>query len=167
MPPTRCHLTVSARRYTFGMSDHWRVIEASWEHINIYDGADVFRNTYDSAPKISGLMFAAHFCQSEVCNGGFHQFFWNSTGVLAPEAIEGFRRIGQHEVAEVVETAMGLLGASYLRDRAERQERLSRVPKTALDSLDEKFFSLIGCEAGGFQKAADHFVNQFGHEQKK
>jgi hypothetical protein len=23
-----------------------------------------------------GLLYAAHFCQSEVCNGGFTQFFW-------------------------------------------------------------------------------------------
>jgi Domain of unknown function (DUF4375) len=27
-------------------------------------------------------------CQSEVCNGGFDQFFYNGTGVLAPEAAE-------------------------------------------------------------------------------
>ncbi|WP_369973953.1 DUF4375 domain-containing protein [Polaromonas sp. SP1] len=30
-------------------------------------------------------LFAVHWCQSEICNGGFMQFFANSTGVLAPE----------------------------------------------------------------------------------
>ena len=107
-------------------------------------------------------MFAAHFCQSEVCNGGFDQFFWNSTGVLAPEAVEGFRQIGQSQVAALVESAMELLGSPYPRDRDERQERLSHVPKPSLDSLDQKFFSLIESEAGGFEKAADRLLETFG-----
>jgi hypothetical protein len=63
---------------------YWDVVEPYWNQIDIQD-PDIFQHTFQSAPKISGLMFAAHFCQSEVCNGGFHQFFWNSTGVLAPE----------------------------------------------------------------------------------
>jgi hypothetical protein len=92
------------------MSGYWKVVEPFWYLINIYYGPEVFRSKYDSAPKISGLIFAAHFCQSEVCNGGFGQFFSNSTGVLAPEAVEGFRQIGQPQVAAVVESAMELLG---------------------------------------------------------
>jgi len=27
------------------------------------------------------LLYAAHFCLSEVHNGGFLQLFWNSTGI--------------------------------------------------------------------------------------
>ena len=114
------------------MSGYWKVVEPFWDLINIYDGPEVFRSTYDSAPKISGLMFAAHFCQSEVCNGGFGQFFSNSTGVLAPEAVEGFRQIGQPQVAAVVESAMELLGPAYPRDRDEREERVPHLPKGAL-----------------------------------
>lgn len=142
------------------MSGYWKVVEPFWDLINIYDGPEVFRSTYDSAPKISGLMFAAHFCQSEVCNGGFGQFFSNSTGVLAPEAVEGFRQIGQPQVAAVVESAIELLGPAYPRDRDEREERVPHLPKGALDVLDEKFFSLIESEAGGFEKAADLFVER-------
>jgi hypothetical protein len=149
------------------MSGYWKVVEPFWDLINIYDGPEEFRSTYDSAPKISGLMFAAHFCQSEVCNGGFGQFFSNSTGVLAPEAVEGFRRIGQPQVAAVVESAMELLGAAYPRDRDAREERLPRLPKGALDVLDEKFFSLIESEAGGFEKAANLFVERLETERSK
>ena len=142
------------------MSGYWKVVEPFWDLINIDDGPEVFRSTYDSAPKISGLIFAAHFCQSEACNGGFGQFFSNSTGVLAPEAVKGFRQIGQPQVAAVVESAMELLGPAYPRDRDEREERLPHLPKGALDVLDEKFFSLIESEAGGFEKAADLFVER-------
>lgn len=149
------------------MSGYWKVVEPFWDLINIYDGPEVFQSTYDSAPRISGLIFAAHFCQSEVCNGGFGQFFSNSTGVLAPEAVEGFRQIGQPRVAAVVESAMELLGPAYPRDRDDREERLPHLPKGALDVLNEKFFSLIESEAGGFEKAADLFVERFETERPK
>jgi Domain of unknown function (DUF4375) len=140
------------------MGDYWTTIEPFWDAINIYEGPEIFRETFDSAPRVSGLMFAAHFCQSEICNGGFNQFFWNSTGVLAPEAVEGFREIGQLKIAALVESAMDLVGCPYPRDREERQRRLSQLAEGALDALDQTFFSLIQSEAGGFQDAADRYV---------
>ncbi len=110
-------------------------------------------------------MFAAHSCQSEICNGGFDQFFWNSTGVLAPEAAEGFREIGQPQIAALIESAMDLVGSPYPRDREERQGRLSQLPGGALDALDQKFFALIESEAGGFQDAADRYVERMGQNK--
>lgn len=62
---------------------------------------------------------------------------------------------------------MELLGPAYPRGGDEREERLSHLRKGALDALDEEFFSLIESEAGGFEKAADLFVEQFETEQPK
>jgi len=39
-------------------------------------------------------LYCGHRCQSEVTNGGLYQFFSNTTGLLAPEALFGFREIG-------------------------------------------------------------------------
>lgn len=114
--------------------------------------------SYSKAPPPAGLLYASHFCQSEVCNGGFSQFFSNSTGVLAPEAVQGFRAIGQESVAKVVESAMLPLGSPYIRDREERQAVLETLPPKAFDDLDERFFALIETEAGGFQSAADRYA---------
>jgi hypothetical protein len=147
------------------MGDYWSTVEPFWDAININDGPEVFRETFDSAPRVSGLMFAGHLCQSEICNGGLHQFFWNSTGVLAPEAVEGFREIGQSQIAALVESAMDLVGSPYPRGREERQGRLSQIPKGTLDALDEKFFALIESEAGGFEKAADRYVERMGQSK--
>jgi hypothetical protein len=105
-------------------------------------------------------MFAAHFCQSVVCSGGFEQFFWDPTGVLAPEAVEGFREIGLPQAAALIEAAMDLLGPPYPRDRGERKSRLSQVPEGALDALDEIFFVLIKSEEGGFIAAANRYVER-------
>ncbi len=137
---------------------YWDIVEPVWDAINIYDGSEVFAQTFGSAPRTSGLMFAAHFCQSEICNGGFHQFFWNSTGILAPEAIEGFREIGQVQVAALVEKGMSLFGSVYPRDREQRQAQLSAISRNSLDELDETFYSLVDSEAGGFAAAADRYT---------
>jgi hypothetical protein len=104
------------------------------------------------------LLFAAHFCQSEVCNGGFQQFFGNTTGVLAPEALEGFQEIGQSQIAALIEKAMSLIGTPYPRDREERQTRLTQISRSSLDALDDMFYSLIESEAGGFEAAADRYA---------
>lgn len=125
---------------------------------DIYDSPEVFAQTFATAPRASGLVFAAHFCMSEICNGGFHQFFWNSTGVLAPEAVDGFREIGQNQVAALIEKAMSLLGSVYPRDRGERQAQLAEVSRSSLDALDETYYSLIDAEADGFTAAADRYA---------
>src|SRR5215468_5622343 len=88
-----------ASGYTPWEMGYWSIVEPVWNAINIGDGPEIFAQTFASVPRVSGLIFAAHFCQSEICNGGFRQFFWNSTGVLAPEAVVGFRDIGQAQVA--------------------------------------------------------------------
>src|SRR5579859_3566898 len=106
---------------------YWSIVGPVWDAIDIYSGPDVFTQTFGSVPRASGLLFAAHFCQSEICNGGFHQFFGNSTGVLATEAVEGFRKIGQYQVATLIEKAMSLVGSEYPRDRKERQTRLEQI----------------------------------------
>lgn len=104
------------------------------------------------------MLFAAHFCQSEICNGGFHQFFGNSTGVLAPEAVEGFREIGQAQVAALIEKGMSLFGGTYPRDRNDRQARLAEVSRNSLNALDQTFYSLIDSEGGDFTVAADRYA---------
>lgn len=137
------------------------VLERWWESINIYDGPEVFLKTFSLVPQKAGLLFAAHFAQSEICNGGFHQFFSNSTGVLAPEAIQGFAAVGMPDTARIVQSTcevMGGLGALYPRDRSERQRRLNKLGHKYFYDRDEEFFALIGKESGGFEDAAQRYA---------
>jgi uncharacterized protein DUF4375 len=144
------------------MGDYWSVVQPVLKRININQTPDVFRRTFDSVPKVSGTMYAAHFCQSEVCNGGLNRLFYNGTGVLTPEAAEAFRAIGQTRIAALIESAIKLFGDEYPRDWEERRSRLSEVSEDALNSLDEQFFALIESEAGGFQSAAGSYVKALG-----
>jgi hypothetical protein len=152
---------------------YWSVLDPVWDAINI-DTPDVFAQTFGVIPRSVGLLYAAHFCQSEVCNGGFTQFFWNSTGVLAPEAVEGFVAIGQAKVANVVQRAINMLGVPFQRDRAARWRALDALPgeparevQPGLPSyrnialfgpLEDEFYSLLASESGGFENAADAYA---------
>lgn len=138
----------------------WSVIEPVCDVIDIYNGPTAFIESIKEIPVDAALLYACHFCQSEVCNGGLHQFFSNSTGVLAPEALQGFRAIGQCQVADVLEQAMKEFGSLYLRERNDRQKVLQSVSKDHFDELNRRFFNLIHKEAGGFDVAADNYASK-------
>ena len=117
-------------------TSYWEVVEPFWEVVDIYGSPDRFIGTYSEVPRKVGHLFAAHWCQSEVCNGGFHQFFCNSTGVLAPEALEGFRAIGMLKWAALLEKAMSTFGPGYPRDR---EVRRSLLPPAATGQRREQW----------------------------
>lgn len=140
------------------MRGYWDLVEPYWETINIYDGPSVFNATFAEAPLAAGLLCAAHWCDSEVCNGGFRQFFENSTGVLAPEALRGFEAIGQEKIAGLVRQAIELLGPWYPRDRTERTQKLVPSVLARLSELDDEYYALRAVDAGGFEAAADKYA---------
>ena len=128
--------------------DYWTLIEPVWLSLNrSWDkGPQAFVRRFRSVRRELGHLYAAHWCQSEVCNGGFHQFFSNTTGILAPEAQQGFRAIGASEWAEILGEAMKHFGTPYPRDRYDREEYLSLRQQRARDEwdpfyqLDQRFF---------------------------
>jgi Domain of unknown function (DUF4375) len=145
-------------------SGYWRLLEPYWEVIDIYDGPERFLETYASVPAIPRTLFAAHFCESEASNGGLHQFFSNPTGVLAPEAVEAFRRIGFEDAAAILERAMKFFGTPYPREQVVRVERLnSRQGSTRQEwdpfyGLDEEFYHALGPEHAPFFDALDRLA---------
>lgn len=146
---------------------YWRLLEPHCD-VNIYDGPDVFLQEFAGIPEAAQNLLAAHWCQSEVCNGGFEQFFENSTGVLAPEAAAAFDTIGMPELGALVRRAAAFFGSDYIRDRSRRIEILDRHKEThpvapdPFDGMDEEFFRLVGEEAGGWETAADRYAEAHG-----
>ncbi|MDH3228918.1 MAG: DMP19 family protein [Alphaproteobacteria bacterium] len=150
--------------------DYWDHIEPFWESVSIYDGPEEFLLRFTEMPEHAAHLFALHWCASEVCNGGFHQFFFNSTGVLAPEAVAGFRAIGMPQTAAVVAAAMASFGEPYPRDREERQDALDALDREDADDddwdspfgdIDNRFYDFLGSENGGMERAAESFAARF------
>jgi hypothetical protein len=166
------------------MQSYWEVIEPLFNSIDTGNGPDAFATAIASIPRSSVLLFSAHMALAEVHNGGFLQLFWNNTGVLVSEAVEGFAIIGMPNTADIVREAAQLLGDPYPRDRDERWDsllaasghsakELKRIFKNAenlylasqeatltlsLDALDQRFWETAKTENGGFQDAATNYA---------
>lgn len=131
---------------------YWELIEKAFDEVDIYSGPATFMNSFQPLPAAVQHLLAAHWCHSEISNGGFDQLFYNSTGVLAPEAEAGFRAIGLPDVADLVGTAIARFGPDYPRDRDTRLAALDRLPHDGSNAyssrgrcfadLDDRFFEL-------------------------
>ena len=113
-------------------------------------------------PRELQLLWAASYCYCDTFNGGFHQFFTNYTGVLAPEAVEGFRMIGLADCAEIVAEAMEYFGHPYPRSPEECTRLIPPWPEDQddgpFDDLDNAFCERMGDR---FDDAADKFAERY------
>lgn len=145
---------------------YWRFVEPIWDSVSIYDGTEVFLKEFSNATKKQQVLFAAHWAQSEIMNGGLGQFFGNSTGVLAPEAVEAFMALGMPNCASILVEAMKFFGQSYPRERAVREEACEKFFEEfgddgiPIQEYEDAMASAIEEENGGFWCAADNYANQ-------
>lgn len=144
----------------------WRVIEPYCEALSIYDGPLVFLDGFERLPEPARHLLAVWWCDAEVCNGGFYQFFTNSTGVLAPEAAEGFRAVGLAECAELVESAIAKFYEPYPRDRAARRAALEvlkrpgekRAEWDPFGEMDGRYFAAR--DRLGYHRSIDEYARR-------
>jgi hypothetical protein len=140
----------------------WIPLNQSWDA-----GPDEFLRQFRLLPPEISSLYAAHWCQSEICNGGHCQFFSNTTGLLAPEARNAFEAIGARDWAAILGDAISQFGAPYPRLQDQRQEsldRLLRQDRQLFNELDDRFFEWISY----WEKTADAYAEQFiGSRPKK
>ena len=90
------------------------------------------------------ILVAIWGLEADVNNGGFEQFYFNSSGDLAAHAASALRTIGAVRMASIVEAASGRFGpAGPSGDRAVRQGQLRRLVGASDDlfeDLDRKFY---------------------------
>jgi Domain of unknown function (DUF4375) len=165
-------------------NSYWSMIEPLFSAIDTGNGAERFASTSAQEPRSAVLLFAAHMTLAEVHNGGLLQLFWNETGVLVPEAIEGFKVIEMGRTAAILTRAALLLGSAYPRDRNDRWDALlvasslesqelevifareknlylafaEATESLALETLGDEFWESAKTDNGGFQHAATRYA---------
>jgi len=65
---------------------------------------------YDMLSKAERAARCVWELEAEVNNGGFTQFFQNSSGEHAPDTPDTLRRIGAYAAADIVDAALVLVG---------------------------------------------------------
>ena len=83
--------------------------------------------------------------EREINNGGFNQFYFNSTGDFAHETIKSLKSIGAIKTAEIVEKANDQFPDKKVpKDRTTRQGIIAQIEDKAnviWEELDQKFFA--------------------------
>jgi hypothetical protein len=81
--------------------------------------------------------------EREINNGGFNQFFFNSSGDFTHETIGSLRLIGADKTADILQQAVNEFPNSNVpKDRTERQEVLEQIEDKAnvvFEQLEQKF----------------------------
>jgi len=143
----------SSKRPTLSIeSDPWDYADGIVANTDLYDDCSL-KPGFTQLSARDRTVVAIHLCQAEWNNGGLHQFFFNSAGILGPEALQAHEAIGMPIVCKLLKEGMGMLGNDYPRDWDQRRKMLEAVDEDALDQLDQKFFKVNREENGGIDVA--------------
>jgi hypothetical protein len=84
--------------------------------------------------------------ESEVNNGGFHQYFYNRSGALAPHVVDALKTIDAPATADIVQRALNAMMnmiTSWSGDahRQSGMNQLSSETRQILEELDQKYYA--------------------------
>ncbi|UPH72035.1 DMP19 family protein [Abyssibius alkaniclasticus] len=95
-----------------------------YDQLDPYHGPAAWEASKAGVPQAALDLYALHWAFTEVTAGGFSQFFNSPTGLLAPEARDGFAAIGMEEVAATLQSAMDRLATPFPLELEARQQRI-------------------------------------------
>ncbi len=142
-----------------------------WLRINDIDPLncwtdDGYHPSRSDCPRDIQLLEATSYGKADIDNGGFHQFFSNGTGVVAPEMIEWFERAGLTETASIVKEATAVFGKVFPRSQKLRRKFLASFHgETRADwdpflKLDARFYASLPYNKEVFDAAADRWLRE-------
>ncbi len=120
--------------------DPFKIIDPVWWTATIYDGEQKYVESLTSFSREQCLLHAVYWYRAEVNNGGHDQFYFNSTGIVWKNALEGFKELGVGEVVSIIEESASRLGGNPSLDRAKRQQQLDEYAPD-FEDLDDRFFT--------------------------
>lgn len=139
---------------------YWPRIKQAFDDVSVHDAPEDWLAGLARHPRDTGRLLAVHWLVAEVDNGGLLQFFDNSTGVVAPEAVEGLAAIGMPDSAAEVSAAMARLPHPYPREQSQRLALRAAYTRGVLEAVDKRLYALFDSENGGITAAMDRFAER-------
>ena len=118
--------------------DMWTINEPAYWTINIYGSYDNYLESAKGFTVEQRYLNAICWYFAEVNNGGHHQFFYNSTGIVWEDALAGLRLFKMDILADNLQSVIDYFGGSVPFDRAERWTILKDWDDEVFDFLDGK-----------------------------
>ena len=111
------------------------LIQPAWETVNIYESYEEYEESLKPYTTEQRYLLAMNWLGAEVANGGFQQFFSNSTGIVWEDSYKGYQAIGSEKLAYLIEELIKIYGRDIPFDREERgnildsfsQEKLAEI----------------------------------------
>ena len=121
----------------------WDVIDFMWDHVSFYEDEANYQRTIQPASKGQLAIYACTWYMHEVNNGGHDQFFYNSTGMVWKDALEGFTLLGAKKHNAILSKALAVFPNSEPSfDRKNRISQLSSADTSLYDNLDDQFYEI-------------------------
>lgn len=103
-----------------------------------------YGDTLDRLTEPQKIFYFNQNLEREINNGGFNQYFYNSSGDFAHDTIISLRTIGADKTADILQKAIDQFPNSTVsKDRAKRQEVLEQIEGAAnevWEQLDQTFY---------------------------
>lgn len=121
--------------------DVYNIIEPLMWDVDIYSGETSYNQSLKNYSDEQKYVFAIWEYSLEVNNGGHTQFYYNSTGIVWEDAINGFQKIGLTEYYDIIKESISRFGKNPSKDRQKRQSQLDELT-SPFNDLDDRFFQL-------------------------
>lgn len=87
------------------------------------------------------IFYITQILEMEVNNGGFSQFFFNSSGDFANEIVDAYSEIGAVHMVEICKKAVAIFGETVPADRDERDDIMDNDEfEEILNACDDAFY---------------------------
>jgi hypothetical protein len=115
---------MSSEEYLFGLVDKIQAKEGS--------------SGFEALAPAEQVFFCVWTVEAEINNGGFHQFYSNSSGDIAGRAPNAFLAIGAIHTASILEEANAIFGPEGPpTDRETRNRIIDKFDDSLLERLEE------------------------------
>lgn len=124
-----------------GVLEPWEIVEPMYDAVDT-ENTETYERTVSAFTLPQRLVFAVETYISEVNNGGHDQFFYNSSGVVLKDALEGLRAMGLDEIAALLERVVAKVDFEIPGDVTARREAFEDTDDELFETEDDEFYEI-------------------------
>ena len=121
--------------HIWNLTDTNDFVVAMTEHL---DNKTQYGEDMSALSEAERIFYITQTLEMEVNNGGFSQFFYNSSGNFSNELVGAFTAIGANATAAICQKAISAFGRDITVDRDEREEMLDGLESDEFDEILEE-----------------------------
>ena len=121
--------------HIWNLTDTTDFVIALMKHL---DGKAQYGDDMSVLSEAERVFYITQTLEMEVNNGGFSQFFFNSSGNFSNELVGAFTTIGANTTAAICQKAIAAFGRDIPIDRDEREEMLDELESDEIDEILEE-----------------------------